>query len=363
MNKSYEYYMKIALAQALKAKGNTSPNPIVGAVLVKNNRIIAKGYHKRAGLPHAEIEAIKKTASKPEGSSLYVTLEPCCFWGKTPPCTDAIKAAGIKKVIIGMRDPNPKNFGKGMRILRKAGIKVKEGFLKNELEKINEVFIKYITKKMPFIVVKVGQSLDGKIATKTGESKWITSKLARNYAKRLRGDFDAIMVGINTVICDNPRLDPAKKKKRFFKIVVDPELKIPLSAKILSKKNSQSAIVATGLKAPKSKVKRLENLGAKVLKIPNKNKSLNLKFLLVKLANLQISSVLVEGGGTLIGSLFDQRLVDKVNFFIAPKIIGGKTAISSVMAEGIESLKNAAQLKELEVKRIGEDYLFEGYVK
>ncbi len=362
MNLRHEYYMRVALGEALKAKGNTSPNPMVGAVLVKNNRIIARGYHKMAGLPHAEIEAIKKVKSKAQGSILYVTLEPCCFWGKTPPCTDAIKAAGINKVIIGMRDPNPKNNGKGIRILRKAGIEVREGFLKNELKKINEAFIKYITKKIPFVVVKVGQSLDGKIATRTGDSKWITSELARKFSRHLRGDFDAIMVGIDTVILDNPKLAPLKKKKRFFKIVIDPYLKLPLTAKILSVRN-KSIIVAAGLKASETAVRRLENLGVRVLKVPRQGKMLNLKIFFQKIAKLEITSILVEGGGTLIGTLFDQHLVDKVNFFIAPKIIGGKTAISSVVGEGIGRVKNAVQLKELEVKIIGEDYLFEGYVK
>ncbi|MEW6009226.1 MAG: bifunctional diaminohydroxyphosphoribosylaminopyrimidine deaminase/5-amino-6-(5-phosphoribosylamino)uracil reductase RibD [Candidatus Omnitrophota bacterium] len=362
MNLSHDYYMKIALNQALKARGNTSPNPMVGSVLVKNNCIISRGFHKRAGLPHAEIEAIKKMKGKAEGSRLYVTLEPCCFWGKTPPCTDAIKAAGIKEVIIGMRDPNPKNNGRGIGILRKAGIKVKEGFLKDELKEINEVFVKYITKKMPFIAVKVGQSLDGKIATKTGNSKWITSELARNYARRLRHNFDAIMVGINTVISDNPKLEPARKKKRFFKIVVDPDLRLHLKARILSGRD-KSIIVAAGLEASQFKVKRLEKMGVRVLKVASQGGMLNLKSFLQRVARLEITSILVEGGGTLIGSLFDQRLVDKIYFFIAPKIIGGREAISSVMGEGIKSLKNAVQLKSLQVRKIGKDYLFEGYVK
>ncbi len=360
MKKSnHEYFMQKALRLALQAKGKTSPNPLVGALVVKNNRIIGRGYHRKAGLAHAEVESLREAGKRAKGSTLYVSLEPCCFFGKTPPCTDAIIKAGIKKVIIGMRDPNPKNNGRGIRVLRENAIAIKEGYLESELKKLNEHFIKYIVRKIPFITVKVGQSLDGKIATKTGDSKWITSYSARSYARRLRTDYDAIMIGINTLINDDPKLKAAKQ--HFFKIVVDPHLKTPLKSKIL-RRNSKSVIIATGLNSSAIKGKKLEKLGVRILRIPSKNRKLNLKYLLNKLANLEITSILVEGGGKMIASLFTQHLVDKVLFFIAPKIIGGENAISSVRGEGISSVKHAVNLKDIQLRRVGRDYLFQGYV-
>ncbi|MBU2540979.1 MAG: bifunctional diaminohydroxyphosphoribosylaminopyrimidine deaminase/5-amino-6-(5-phosphoribosylamino)uracil reductase RibD [Candidatus Omnitrophica bacterium] len=362
MRKSqHEYFTRKALELAIKAKGKTSPNPLVGAVVVKNNRIIGSGYHKKAGLVHAEVEALRQAGRRAQGSTLYVSLEPCCFFGRTPPCTDAIINSGIKKVIIGMCDPNPKNNGRGIKILRHEGISVKEGYLQNELKKINEHFIKYISKKIPFVTIKVGQSLDGKIATKTGDSEWITSYSARSYAKSLRADYDAIMLGINTVINDDPEL-AAPEKKRFFKIVVDPHLRIPLKSQII-RKNSKSVIIATGLNSSTYKKKALEKLGVKIIKVPSRLKNLNLRYLLSKLASLEITSVLVEGGGRMIGSLLEQHLVDKVLFFIAPKIIGGESAISSVMGKGIRKIKNAIKLDNIKLKQIGSDYLFEAYIK
>lgn len=362
MKSRHEYFMRLALQEALKAKGNTSPNPLVGAVVVKNKKVISLGFHKKAGLAHAEIEAFKNCRASLKGSTLYVTLEPCCFFGRTPPCTDAIINAGIKKVIIGMVDPNPKNNGKGIKILRQNKIKVEVGFLEAELRKINEPYIKYITKKIPFVSVKVGQSLDGKIATMVYQSKWITSLVSRNYSHKLRRDFDAIMIGINTLIRDNPRLEASLKKRKIFKIIVDPQLKIPLNSKIL-KHNSNCVIVATSFKADCNKEKKLEDLGAMVLRLNGSLHRLNLKSLLKKLGLMEITNILVEGGGTLIGSLFDRHLVDKIFFFIAPKIIGGEQAISSVMGEGIRNIKDIIQFKDVEVKRIGQDYLFEATVK
>ena len=361
MKSRHEYFMNLAMNMALKARGNTSPNPLVGAVVVKNKKIISSGFHKQAGLAHAEIEAFKNCRTSLNGSTLYVTLEPCCVFGRTPPCTDAIINYGIKKVIIGMVDPNPKNNGKGIRILRRNRIKVEAGFLEDKLKKINESYIKYISKNIPFVTVKVGQSLDGKIATKGYQSKWITSDASRNYSHKLRRDFDAIMIGINTLIRDNPGLEAKSKKRKIFKIIIDPQLKIPLKSNVL-RHGSGCVIVATSFKADRNKEKKLQGLGAIVLRLNGPGNRLDLKSLLKKLGKMGIANILVEGGGTLIGSLFDRRLVDKILFFVAPKIIGGRLAISSVMGQGASSLNKAVELKDVSVSKIGRDYLFEAYV-
>jgi diaminohydroxyphosphoribosylaminopyrimidine deaminase/5-amino-6-(5-phosphoribosylamino)uracil reductase len=355
--------MNLALNLALKAKGKTSPNPAVGALVVKNGRVVGRGYHKKAGLSHAEVIALEQAGPRAQDATLYVTLEPCTHFGKTPPCVHKIIASGVKEVVVGMVDPNPKNNGAGIEILKRSKIKVKVGFLEEKLRKLNEVFIKYITKRMPFIAVKVGQSLDGRIATKTGDSKWITSDKSRNYAYRLRPEFDAIMVGVNTILRDNPRLNTSFSDKRLIKIVVDSQLSTPQNANIFSK--DSSVIIVTLLAQPGQQTENRKILSekAKILEVKEKAGQINLKDMLKKLAQQKISSILVEGGGTLIGTLFDEGLVDKVLFFISPKIIGGKDAISSVMGQGIARIDRAVKLKDIKLKRIGEDFLLEGYVQ
>lgn len=362
MKKNHEYYMDLAMRLALKAKGKTTPNPVVGAIVVKDARIIGRGYHEKAGLPHAEIIALEEAGKYAKGATLYVTLEPCAHFGRTPPCVDRIIRAGIKEVIVGMIDPNPLNNGKGIKILETHNIKVAVGFLEDKLKKLNEVFIKYVTKRMPFVTVKVAQSLDGKIATRTGDSKWITSDKSRTYAHRLRQDYDAIMVGVNTILRDNPRLDVWFSKKQPIKIVVDSQLSTPQDADIFSK-DSQVILVSLPAKLGQETENRKILAGkAKILEVKEKEGQINLKDAMKRLARLQITNILVEGGGTLIGSLFDEGLVDKVLYFISPKIIGGKDAIDSVMGRGIARIDRAFKLKDVKLKRIGEDFLIEGYV-
>jgi len=247
MKKNHEYFMNIAMRLALKARGKTSPNPLVGALVVKNSRIIGEGYHEKAGTRHAEVIALDEAGKAAVNATLYVTLEPCAHFGKTPPCVDRIAKSGIREVIIGMIDPNPLNNGKGVKILKQHKIKVEVGFLEGRLRRINEAFIKYISKRMPFVTVKVAQSLDGKIATATGDSKWITSDKSRLYAHRLRQNYDAIMVGVNTVLRDNPRLDAWFSKRQPAKIVVDSQLSTPEDANIFSK-NSKAIIVTLACK-------------------------------------------------------------------------------------------------------------------
>ncbi|HLD83110.1 MAG TPA: bifunctional diaminohydroxyphosphoribosylaminopyrimidine deaminase/5-amino-6-(5-phosphoribosylamino)uracil reductase RibD [Candidatus Omnitrophota bacterium] len=363
MKKNHQYYMRLALNLALKAKGRTSPNPMVGALVVKNGRIIARGYHEKAGLPHAEVIALDKAGEKAKGASLYVTLEPCVHFGRTPPCVDRIIKSKVKEVIVGTLDPNPINNGKGVGLLRQNKIKVEAGFLEDKLRKLNEAFIKYITKGLPFITVKAAQSLDGKIATVSGDSKWITSDASRAYSHRLRQDYDAIMVGVNTVLRDNPKLDAWFSKKQPIKIIVDSQLSTPQNANIFSK-NSQVIIVTLPIsKGQETENRKLLAQKANILEVKEKAGQINLRDMLKKLTRMEVANILVEGGGTLNGALFDEGLVDKILFFISPKIIGGQDAISSVMGRGITRIDKAISLKGIKFKRIGADFLIEGYIK
>lgn len=359
----HEKYMRLALKLALRAKNKTSPNPVVGAVIVKNGRIIATGYHRKAGAPHAEVAALSKAGRNSKGATLYVTLEPCVHFGKTPPCVNAILKSQIKEVIVGMLDPNPLNNGRGIGVLKKNNIKFKVGFLEKELKKANEVFIKYISKQMPFVTVKVGQSLDGKIATRTGDSKWITSDRSRAFAHRVRADFDAIIVGVNTVLRDNPRLDAWFSKKQPLKIIVDSQLSTPQDANIFKTKGEVILVTIPAHSGQFTENRNILAKKAKILEVKEKAGQVNLKDMLKKLAKLEISNVLVEGGGTLIGSLFDDCLVDRILFFIGPKVIGGKDAISSVMGKGIGRVDKAIKLKDVTTRKLGDDILIDGYIK
>lgn len=354
--------MDLAFRLSLKGRVGTSPNPIVGALVVKDGRIIGRGYHERAGSPHAEAIALDGAGVKAKGATLYVTLEPCTHYGRTPPCTDKIIKSGIKKVIVGMIDPNPLNNGKGIGMLRHKKIKVEVGFLEDKLRKANEVFIKYITRKIPFVTVKVGQSLDGKIATRTGDSKWVTSDRSRAYAHRLRSNYDAIMVGVNTILRDNPKLDAWFSKKQIIKIVADSQLSIHQEANVFLRESSVIIVTLPVKSGQETENRKILSQKAKILEVKEKSGQINLKDMMKKLAQLGIANILVEGGGTLIGGLFDEGLVDKVLFFISPKIIGGKEAISSVMGRGISRMDKAVKLKEIKLRRIGEDFLIEGYV-
>ncbi len=360
-------YMRLALRLAIKAKGRTSPNPLVGAVIVKDNRIIGRGCHRRAGEPHAEINALNMAGERARGATLYLNLEPCAHFGRTPPCTKRIISSRIKEVVIAMIDPNPLNCGRGVKKLRKAGIEVKVGVLEEEAKKINEAYTKYITTKKPFVILKTAMSLDGKIATKTGDSKWITNEKSRKYVHKLRREVDAILVGIETVLKDNPRLtsriqDPGSRipVRNPIRIVVDSKARIPLRARVLNKK--APTIIATTKFALKRKIEALRKKGVKVLIIKDRDKKVNLKKLLKKLGELEVTSLLVEGGGKINASFLENSLVDKVLFFIASKIIGGEEALTPVEGGGIERIKDAIKLKDISVKRFEEDVLIEGYV-
>jgi len=359
---NHEYYMKMAIKLARKAKGKTSPNPYVGAVVVKRGKILGRGYHAKAGLAHAEVAALDQAGENAKGATLYVTLEPCAHFGRTPPCTGRVINSGLKEVIIGMQDPNPLNNGRGINILRQHGIKVEVGFLEEELKKLNEVFLKYIIKRIPFVTVKVAQSLDGRIATRTGDSKWITSDASRSFAHRIRQDYDATMVGVNTILRDNPKLDAWFSKKHPIKVVVDSQLSTPADANIFS--GSNKVIIVTLPIEPGRETENRNILAQKatILEVREKSGQINLRDMLKKRAQMEITNILVEGGGTLNGALFDEGLVDKFQFFISPKVIGGKDALGAIMGRGVSCMDKVAKLKDIKLRRFDKDFLIEGHV-
>lgn len=358
-----EKYMRLAMQLAGNAIGRTSPNPLVGAVIVKDNRVVGCGWHRKAGTPHAEVHALNQAGELAQGSDVYVTLEPCAHYGKTPPCSKALVEAKVKNVYGGLLDVNPKVAGKGFKILEDAGIYVEYGFLQDELRKQNEVFFKWIEHKKPFIVLKAAMTLDGKIATATGQSKWITNETSRAYGYKLRDIYDGIMVGINTVIEDNPMLTArVDGGKNPIRIVVDSSLKIDINANVVQDKSAKT-IVATTDKADKDKILKLQAQDVDVIVVDkDENDKVDIEKLLDILGQQNICSILVEGGATLSGSFVAKKLVDKVYFFIAPKIVGGKEAKTPVAGTGILNLQEALALKDIQIEKLEEDILIIGRV-
>ena len=358
-----EKHMRLAMQLAGNAIGRTSPNPLVGAVIVKDNRVVGCGWHRKAGTPHAEVHALNQAGELAQGADVYVTLEPCAHYGKTPPCAKALVEAKVKNVYGGLLDVNPKVAGKGFKILEDAGIHVEYGFLQDELRKQNEVFFKWIEHKKPFVVLKAAMTLDGKIATATGQSKWITNETSRAYGYKLRDIYDGIMVGINTVIEDNPMLTArVDGGKNPIRIVVDSSLKIDINANVVQDKSAKT-IVATTDKADKDKILKLQAQDVDVIVVDkDENDKVDIEKLLDILGQQNICSILVEGGATLSGSFVAKKLVDKVYFFIAPKIVGGKEAKTPVAGTGILNLQEALALKDIQIEKLEEDILIIGRV-
>ena len=357
---TYEEFMKEALKVAKNAEGRTSPNPMVGAVIVKDGRIIAEGWHRKAGTPHAEIHALNMAGELAKNSTMYVTLEPCSQFGRTPPCANKIVNAEIKKVVIAMKDPNPLVAGRGIEILKNAGIEVEVGILEDDARRLNEVFLKYITKKIPFVTAKFACSLDGKISTVTGESQWMSCEESRKFVHQLRDINDGILAGIGTILADNPSLTARiENGKNPVRIVVDSMARTPLDSKILND-GAAKTIIAVSSNASNKKIAALKNCGAEIIICGDIE--VDLKILMKELASREITSVLLEGGGTLNFSMFRAGLIDKVFAFVAPKIIGGKTALTPVEGAGFEKLSDAVQLKNLTSEKIGGDILICGYV-
>ncbi|MEW6738773.1 MAG: bifunctional diaminohydroxyphosphoribosylaminopyrimidine deaminase/5-amino-6-(5-phosphoribosylamino)uracil reductase RibD [Nitrospirota bacterium] len=360
-------FMQRALNLAEKARGMTSPNPMVGAVIVKNGRIIAEDYHKKAGEPHAEALAIVKSGGKAKGSILYVTLEPCCHLDKkTPPCTRAIINSGIKKVFIAMKDPNPKVAGKGIEELKKHDIEVFSGVLQDKAKKLNEAYIKYITTRTPFVILKTAMTLDGKIATPEGQSKWITGEKARMVVHQMRGSVDAILTAVGTVKADNPELTvrigakgKRQKVKNPIRIVIDPDLKTPIDYKIFNVPPETIVVTKMG-QGSRGKGQELIDKGVKIIKYDGKR--VDLKWLMKRLGETGITSVMIEGGSSLNAYALQDGIVDKVVFFIAPRIIGGKDSIPAIGGKTFRRLENAFRVSDMKIKRVGDDLMIEGYL-
>lgn len=361
-----EFYMQKAIDLSLEGIGTVNPNPLVGAVIVKNNKIIGEGFHTSFGEAHAEVNAINNAEANCAGATIYVTLEPCSHHGKTPPCALKIIDSKFSRVVIGIIDPNPLVSGKGIKLLKDAGITVTTGVMSNEIKKLNEVFINYITKKTPFVVMKTASTLDGKIATTSGDSRWISGEESRKFVHNLRQQYSGIMVGINTVINDDPKLNIRHfngKKKHPIKIIVDSSARIPLNAKVLTGKNGAQTIIAVTNMAPAAKIKDLIKIGAKVIVCPPTEQGADLKYLMIELGSMSIDSVLLEGGGTLNYSALEQGIVNKVISIIAPKIVGGYDSPTTVAGKGIEQLSNAIKIGNLSSKIIGDDIILEGYIE
>lgn len=352
-------YMKKALALARKGEGWTSPNPMVGAVIVKDGKIIAEGYHRRYGENHAEINAINSASGSIEGATFYITLEPCTHYGKTPPCVDRIIASKPARVVVGVTDPNPVVSGRGIKILKSSGIETKTDVLKEECIKLNERYFKFTTTGIPFITLKYAQTLDGRIASATGHSKWISSNASLKFAHKLRSYHDAIMVGIGTVLVDDPDLTlRLAKGKNPVRVVIDPHLKIPSDARVLRNQEDSRTIIVSGTQHNKDKLSHLRNMEIETITIPEHYENrINLKTCLTKLGERGISSILVEGGARIITSFMKERLVDKLIVIMAPKIMGrGVEAVGNL---DILSVDNSIRLDIVKIFRRGVDIIVE----
>lgn len=360
-------YMKQALSLARLAVGQVSPNPAVGAVVVKDGEVVGQGYTQPPGSWHAEILALRQAAEKARGGVMYVTLEPCSHYGRTPPCAEAIVASGISEVHLAMTDPNPLVSGKGNDALEREGIRVYIGEHQQEAKEINESYLKFITTGLPFVTAKFAVSLDGKIATKTGDSRWISGVEARKYVHYLRYTADAVMTGVNTVLADDPRLTyrcggiGGMVRKQPLRVIVDALGRTPPTAQVFNKPGE--VLVAVGKSVKAETKEALAQAGAEILELSSKEGMIDLISLLKVLSERQVTSILVEGGGTVLGSLFDSNLVDKVIAFIAPVIIGGAEAKTAVAGKGVDKVKEAMRLERLNVERFGDDVMFSGYVK
>jgi diaminohydroxyphosphoribosylaminopyrimidine deaminase/5-amino-6-(5-phosphoribosylamino)uracil reductase len=355
-------YMQRALNLARQAEGRTSPNPIVGAVIVKDGKVIGEGYHHHAGGAHAEVYALKEAGNEARGATVYVTLEPCSHYGKTPPCANTLIKAGIKRVVIAMEDPNPQVAGSGIRLLNQAGIETEVGILEDEARRANEIFIKYITTNKPFVILKNAMTLDGKVATKTGDSKWISGTESRQLVHQLRDKVDGILVGIGTVLADNPRLTTRLPQggQDPTRIVLDSRLRISLNADIINQESDAKTIIATLKSSSQEKKKMLIEKGVEIIEAGAGN-NIDLNLLLDSLAEREITSLLVEGGSQVSSSFLEEGLVDKLYYFIAPKIIGGSDAISVVCGEGVCQISEGIKVVNKEVTLVGEDILVVGY--
>jgi diaminohydroxyphosphoribosylaminopyrimidine deaminase/5-amino-6-(5-phosphoribosylamino)uracil reductase len=355
-------YMRVACRLARKAAGRTSPNPMVGAVLVRGGKIVGAGYHRFAGADHAEIAALKNAGAKAKGATLYITLEPCSHYGRTPPCADALIRAGIKEVVAAMRDPNPRVAGRGFNKLRRAGVKVRLGLLQVECRTMLEAYTKFISQGIPFVTLKLAATLDGKIAGAGGDSQWVSGARSRGLVHRWRNEMDAVLVGAATLRTDNPQLTCRSAGGRNpYRVVLDGRLRLPLTAELLKHPDADKTIIATTVGAPAAKVRALETRGARVWRLPARGFQVSWRPLLKKLAGQGIVSLLIEGGAAVAASALKHGVVDKLEFFYAPKIIGGDGRVM-IDALGLRKMAHALALKNISARAVGEDLLVTAYL-
>lgn len=359
-----EKFMARALELAKQGEGHVSPNPLVGAVVVKDGRMIGEGYHEKYGEAHAEVNAIRRATECVKGATIYVTLEPCSHYGKTPPCAELLIQSELKRVVIGCLDPNDLVSGRGVKMLEDAGIEVTVGVLEDACKKMNEIFIHYITKKTPFVIMKTAMTLDGKIATVTGASKWITGESARKQVHQLRNRVSGIMVGIETVLTDNPELScRIENGVHPIRLIVDSKLRIPFDAKVLDRQKEQKTIIGTTHLCNQEKYQALLEKGIEVIVLPSKEGQVDLHAFMQVLGEQNIDSILLEGGATLNFSMLKEGLVHRVESYIAPKIFGGNQAPTSVGGKGFSQVEDAIELENLELQKVGEDLWIQGKVK
>ncbi len=357
-----ERYIQVALRLARRGAGRTSPNPMVGAVVVRGDRIVGRGYHVRAGADHAEAVAIRQAADAARGATLYVNLEPCNHFGRTPPCTKAVIEARVGRVVVGMVDPNPVVAGRGVEALRNAGIPVEIPVKEEDCRRLNEVFVKHVTQKLPFVTLKLAASLDGRIATATGNSRWVTGSVARKYVHRLRNEVDAVLVGSGTVLADDPQLTCRIPRGRDpWRVVLDGRLRTPVAARLVRHPQPEKTVVVTRDDAPVGRRKRLEDLGVCVWKFPVRNGYISLKRVLRKLARADVTSVMIEGGSVTASRAITEKVVDKVLCFYGPKLIGAE-GFPMVGDLGLLRMRQCPQLLRPAVKRLGDDILVSGYL-
>ena len=355
-------YMEMALALARKGAGRTSPNPLVGAVLVRGGKIAAAGYHRRAGGDHAEIVALRRAGKRARGATLYLNLEPCSHHGRTPPCALSLIRAGVRRVVVGMVDPNPLVSGKGIRKLRQARIRVDVGLLERECRRLNEAFSKHITRQVPFIILKLAASLDGRIAASTGDSRWVTGSVSRQYVHRLRNQVDAVLIGAGTVLADDPRLTCRLRGGRDpWRVVLDGRLRIPLKARLLRRRDPEKTIIITGTRAPAGKIKTIRRTGATVWQLPLRAGRIPFTAVLKRLGKMGLNSVMIEGGAITASWALKEGIVDKILFFYAPKLIGGEGK-EMIGGLGIRQMAQCKSIKDIEIKKLGDDLLVSGYL-
>ncbi len=360
-----EEYMRRAFTLALTARGRTRPNPLVGAVVVREGQVVGEGYHARAGAPHAEVMALQAAGEEARGATLYVNLEPCCHYGRTPPCTEAVVQSGITDVYVAIPDPNPQVGGRGIQRLQEAGVRVRLGLLAAEATRLNEYFLKYIQTGRPFVLLKMAMSLDGKIATRTRESQWITGEEARRRVQELRNEVDAVLVGIDTVLADDPQLTvrlPGLDDRQPLRVVVDSAARLPLHARIIAPTTAGQTLLFTGAAASPEKVQALRAHGVEVITLEDVSSRIPLGPVMDTLGKREIMSLMIEGGAEVAAAAVEEGLVDKVVFFVAPRLIGGRDAPSLLGGRGVASLSQAWRVHRLEIERLGSDLLISGYL-